>query len=45
MGILMLEKFVASSGREVKAGREDGSLVFGKVNGYLGRDEVFDAEE
>lgn len=40
-----MDKFVARSGREVKAGREDGSLVFGKVNGYLGRDEVFDAEE
>lgn len=40
-----MDKFVARSGREVKAGREDGSLVFGKLDGYLGRDAVFDAEE
>lgn len=40
-----MDKFVARSGREVKAGREDGSLVFGKLSGYLDRDSAFDAEE
>lgn len=40
-----MEKFVASSGRVVKAGREDGSLVFGKLDGYLSGESAFDAEE
>ena len=37
-------QFRASSGRTVTP-REDGSVVFDHANGYLGRDEVFDAEE
>lgn len=38
------EQFQARSGRIVKVG-EDGSLIFDHVNGYLGPDSVFDAEE
>lgn len=37
-------RFQARSGRTIKVG-EDGSLIFDHVNGYLGTDSVFDAEE
>lgn len=39
------ETFLASCGREVKAGPEEGSLEFGKLDGYLSAECVVDAAE